>query len=117
MPWLQPETDYSGRYVRVADTGLKQTRPSKADRPQVDDWIVLLMKQVNAQLCQGPLAVLDDEQCVVCSAAPHLALPGDEADDALICRCKGCLLIWHNVCACRHGRPDFNDFICPVCAS
>ncbi|CAK0813601.1 unnamed protein product, partial [Prorocentrum cordatum] len=100
MPWMQPETDYTGQYIRVHDAGFRQGRAPKGERPSLDEWVVILMKQINTQVCQGPLAPLDGEECVVCSSAPDRKVVDDGAGDLLLYRCRSCLLAWHNCCAC-----------------
>eukprot|EP00959_Pyramimonas_sp_CCMP1952_P460493 9479966-Pyramimonas_sp.AAC.1 len=79
MPWMQPETDYTGQYIRVHDAGFRQGRAPKGEGPPLDAWVVILMKQINTQVCQGPLAPLDGEECVVCSSAPDRKVVDDGA--------------------------------------
>ncbi len=117
---LQPVAAYPGSEVIVPNAGFFLGRRSRAMRPPMPPWLLLLRKKHTHIGHIGPVLMGPGEQCVAC---PHHGIGVAPAGPGVLAyRCGTCLAVWHNACVCRYDASaalhgDWVDFVCPACAS
>ena len=114
-----PNDYFRGADIIIQDTKVTLGRATRANRPTMPDWCLLLWRERLLQQFSGPMpADSRTWQCVVCKLLDDDDRLSDVGD---LYGCSMCQTAWHTRCACRAPfggmQRTQTPAVCPFCRS